>query len=67
MLTLNLPSMHCGGCVRSVTAVLHTLDPQAQVEMDLPTKTVRVETAITTEAIVHALTQAGHPPQASGS
>lgn len=67
MLTLNLPSMHCGGCVRSVTAVLHTLDPQAQVEVALQRKTVRVETAVAAEAIAHALTQAGHPPQASRS
>lgn len=67
MLTLNLPSMHCGGCVRGVTAVLHTLDPQAQVEVDLQSKTVRVETVIAPEAIVRALTHAGHPPQASRS
>lgn len=67
MLTLNLPSMHCGGCVRGVTAVLHTLDPQAQVEVDLSTKTLRVETTAAAEAVVDALTQAGHPPQASRS
>lgn len=63
MLTLNLPSMHCGGCVRGVTALLHTLDPQALIEVDLPTKTLRVETITATEAVVHALAQAGHPPK----
>lgn len=40
---LDVRKMTCNHCVRSVTAAVHALDPQANVEVDLGQGTVRVD------------------------
>ncbi len=60
-LQLEIPSLSCGGCVRAVTQVVQTLDPQAKVKVDLVTKTMQVETALTASVLSKALAQAGYP------
>lgn len=60
-LSLKIPSLSCGGCVRSVTQVVHNLDPQATVNVDLATKTMQVETDLTVPVLSKALAQAGYP------
>ncbi|HET9822124.1 MAG TPA: heavy-metal-associated domain-containing protein [Burkholderiaceae bacterium] len=59
---LTLPAMTCGHCVKSVTATAQRLDPQAQVQADLATHTVRVQTQAPREALVKALSEEGYPP-----
>lgn len=54
-----LPDMVCGGCVQSVTQALRALDPQAQVQVDLPRQTVSVESSQPREALAQALADAG--------
>jgi copper chaperone len=54
-----LPDMVCGGCAQSVTQALRQLDPQAQVQVDLPSQTVRVSSAQPREALAQALAGAG--------
>jgi copper chaperone len=58
----NVASMTCGHCVSVVTKAVKSVDPQAKVEVDLPTHTVRVETDEDREAIAGALAEAGYPP-----
>lgn len=55
-------SMSCGHCVKAVTQAVQNVDPQAKVDVDLGSHTVRVETAREEKAIVSALTEAGYPP-----
>jgi len=38
-----IDNMTCGGCANSVTKAIHSVDPQAKVEIDLPQKRVTVE------------------------
>ena len=59
---LTLPSMTCGHCVKVVTSAAQRLDPQAQVQADLATHQVRVETHAAREALVKALSDEGYPP-----
>lgn len=40
---LDVRKMTCNHCVRSVTAAVHALDPQAKVDVDLERGTVRVD------------------------
>lgn len=68
MIEFKLPDMSCGHCVKSVTATVHKLDPNARLEFDLPQRTVRIETTASEEASRQALSAAlsaeGYPPAA---
>lgn len=59
-----IDSMTCGGCVRSVTKAIQTLDAAAQVTADIPAHTVQVQTTATPAAVVAALEEAGYPAKA---
>ena len=62
MLNFTVPAMSCGHCVKALTAAVKTLDANAVVETDLKSKKFSVETTAGTDAIKHALTEAGYPP-----
>jgi copper chaperone len=57
---LTLPSMTCGHCVKAVTAAAQRLDPAAQVQADLATHRVTVQTSAAREALVQALADEGY-------
>lgn len=59
----HLEDMTCGGCVRGVTRAIHSVDPDARVEADPPTRSVEVTSTATREAIAAALADAGFPPR----
>jgi len=60
----HVPDMTCGGCLRSVTRAIQALDPQARIEADLDTRTVRVESAKEETSLLTALDNGGFPAQA---
>ncbi|MGB3393308.1 MAG: heavy-metal-associated domain-containing protein [Stenotrophomonas sp.] len=60
---LHIDNMTCGGCARSVTAAVKDVDANATVEIDLPTKRVRIESAQPPERFTQALEDAGFPAQ----
>ena len=62
MLELTLPTMTCGHCVGAVTKAIQLADPQAQVEIDLASHRVRVQTSKPRETIVSAVGEAGYAP-----
>lgn len=57
-----IANMTCGGCARSVTATIKDLDPNAQVNIDVATKLVDVQSSATLEQLTKALTEDGFPP-----
>lgn len=61
---LTIPDMTCGHCRASVTNALLALDPQARVEVDLPARTARVETAAPQAAVIEALGAIGFDARA---
>ncbi len=63
MLEFEIQSMSCGHCVSAVTQAVRDIDPQARVDVDLPTHQVRVQTEVPRDKVVAALTEAGYPPQ----
>jgi copper chaperone len=65
MYELQVNGMRCGGCVNSVKRTVQAIDGAANVDVDLPTKTVRVATTASLETISAAITQAGYPVTAS--
>lgn len=62
MQVFNIPSMSCGHCVGVVTQTLKAADPDAQVDIDLPSHTVRVVSNAERGALQAALTDAGYAP-----
>ena len=62
MIQLNIPSMSCGHCVKAVTEAVHDVDPQAQVQVNLDTKQVQVESTADEKKIVASLAEAGYQP-----
>lgn len=62
MLTLDIPNMTCGHCVRAITQAVGAVDPAAQVQADLATHRVQVDTTASRDAVVASLTEAGYPP-----
>lgn len=63
MIEFIVPAISCGHCVKSVTQAVKALDASAQVDVDLPTHRVRVQTALDASKVSAALADAGYPPQ----
>jgi copper chaperone len=61
MIALSVPDMSCDHCSARVKAAVASVDPQAQVAVDLDAQRVTVETASPTDALLQALDAAGYP------
>ena len=60
MLTLTVSGMHCNGCVATVKKVISEVDSAANVEIDLPSGRVEVNSTAPRETIVKAIEEAGY-------
>jgi copper chaperone len=58
----HIETMTCGGCVRSVTKVIHSVDSQAEVKADPATHKVDVTTTAPRERLAAVLADAGYAP-----
>lgn len=58
---LRIESMTCGGCARSVMRAIQSVDPNALIETDPASRTVKVETTATSAAVCQVLEEAGYP------
>jgi copper chaperone len=61
MFTLKVSGMTCGGCINAVTRAIQAQDPQAQVQADLETQIVSLETSLSPELVAKLITDAGFP------
>lgn len=52
--------MSCGHCVKAVTQAVQKLDPQAQVQVDLPSQKVEVQSTQPREAIAAVIVDQGY-------
>jgi copper chaperone len=60
---LHIDNMTCGGCARTVTRAIQSVDPDARIDTDPPSRLVKVDTAASQEQVVAALREAGFPPR----
>lgn len=60
-----IDNMVCGGCARGVTRAIQSVDPDAKVQADPPSRTVEVATTASREQIEAALRAAEFPPVAA--
>jgi copper chaperone len=56
----NVQGMSCGHCVKAITQALQAKDPAASVRVDLAAGEVGVESALTTEQVIAAITEEGY-------
>ncbi|TPG74480.1 cation transporter [Pseudomonas arsenicoxydans] len=60
MQVFNVQGMSCGHCVKAITQALQARDPAASVRVDLAAREVGVESALTTEQVIAAITEEGY-------
>ncbi|MBC8120698.1 MAG: heavy metal translocating P-type ATPase [Gemmatimonadaceae bacterium] len=60
---LKVPKLSCEGCVQAVNQAVHTVDSAAQLDIDIQSKRVSVETTQSERAIREALAVAGYPAE----
>jgi copper chaperone len=59
-LTLTVKGMSCGHCVRAITEVIRQRDPQAQVQVDLPSGKVSVVSLLARVDVTAAIQDEGY-------
>ena len=64
MIEMTLPDMSCGHCASAIARTCKLVDPKAQVEVDVGTKSVRIESTEGRADFAEALSEAGYPPAA---
>lgn len=65
MYDLSVSKMHCGSCIAAVKTAVKSVDPRAEVTIDLSHKQVQVKSEHPLKEIIDALTKAGYPAQAA--
>ena len=63
MIELTINDMTCGGCVASITRIVKNLDANANVEADVVSKRVKIDSAIHADALLAAIAHAGFHPE----
>ena len=56
-------NMNCGGCARGVKAIIHDIDPNAKVDMELAAKVVNIDTIASVDQMMAALARDDFPAQ----
>ena len=60
MATITVRGMSCSPCARAVTNAVHSVDPQASVDIDLDTKRVVIDSTTELEKISASIEAAGY-------
>lgn len=67
MYEMQVEGMTCGGCAASVKRAVQSVDGAAEVNVDLNSKTVRVNTVADIDTIKSAVMSAGYPVTGSSA
>ena len=61
MIELQVNDMTCGHCVGVVTRAVKSVDPAANVQADLESKRVRIQSGKSADELIQSLGAAGYP------
>jgi len=61
MYQLQVENMSCGHCVGAVTKAVQAIDATAKVEVDLASKSVKIDSASALAPLTSAIADAGYP------
>lgn len=59
-LKLTVPNISCQDCAATITDSIHTMEPDAKVDVDVEAKTVTVESKASEESIKQSIVAAGY-------
>ncbi|MBC2887472.1 heavy-metal-associated domain-containing protein [Ochrobactrum sp. CM-21-5] len=62
---LKIEGMTCGGCAKSVTMAIQSVDSGAKVETNPAAREVKIETTATLTSVLKVLEEAGYPATAN--
>ncbi|POP22239.1 heavy-metal-associated domain-containing protein [Serratia marcescens] len=62
MIRFHIPTMTCGGCAKSVTRTLLSVDPQVRIQTEPAKREVLIESLLHSDTFIAALDEAGFPP-----
>ncbi|ACT48393.1 MAG: heavy metal transporter [Methylotenera sp.] len=62
MYILRVQNMNCGGCVNTIKKTIQQIDALAVIDVELSTKTLRVNSAMPEAVIIQAISDAGFQP-----
>lgn len=60
MSTFQVSGMNCGHCTKTITDAILRTDQAAQIETDIPSKTVKVSSNLDSNKIKDIITEAGY-------
>jgi len=60
MQVFSVEGMSCGHCIKAVTQAVQSKDPAASVRVDLAAKEVGVESALSAEQVIEAISEEGY-------
>lgn len=62
--TFEVAGMSCNHCVRAVTGAIREVDPQAEVDIDLESAQVSVDSTAPRDTLAQAIREAGYEVRA---
>jgi len=61
MIELNVPDIHCQKCASHIRKAVGEVDASASCDVDVPGKSVRVNSALPPSDFIEALEEVGYP------
>jgi copper chaperone len=65
IMEITVRGMSCGPCARAVTNAVHSVDPNAEVKVDLETKRVAIDSTAQLAQLAEAIENAGYLVEAA--
>ncbi len=62
MTRFHIANMSCGHCKATVEKTVSELDDEAELDFDMETREVEIDSSASKDALISALTAAGYPP-----
>ncbi|WGV26981.1 heavy-metal-associated domain-containing protein [Halotia branconii] len=59
-LKMKVPDITCDDCAKKITDSIHTMEPDAKVDVDVNSKTVTVDSKASEESIKQVIVAAGY-------
>ncbi|MCC8403926.1 heavy-metal-associated domain-containing protein [Paraburkholderia sp. MMS20-SJTN17] len=64
---LEVKDMSCGGCASAITRAVTDADPAAKVDVDMTTRTVKIDSGLSAQRVAALIEAAGFHPMLSPS
>jgi len=60
MVRLKIEAMTCGGCAKSITKAIESVDPKAKIDVDIEGRLVTVDSTTNVNSLIEVIHEAGY-------